>query len=182
MKKIFSLLLVLVTMLLATSAWAGPDLDACWNFSKAGDYPRAIASGKRAIKAEPRNPGSFYCLSKAYYSSGELKLALPEMQQAERLATGKEDLMYIYNFMGLILDNMGDKEQALQQYNRSLSLARELSNNDQEATALNNVASIFQDLGQLDQALEYFEKSLELRPDDKNAAVYNNIEIGRAHV
>lgn len=177
MKKIFSLLLVLVTMLLATSAWAGPDLDACWNFSKAGDYPRAIASGKRAIKAEPRNPGSFYCLSKAYYSSGELKLALPEMQQAERLATGKEDLMYIYNFMGLILDNMGDKEQALQQYNRSLSLARELSNNDQEATALNNVASIFQDLGQLDQALEYFEKSLELRPDDKNAAVYNNIAL-----
>ena len=79
MRKIFSFLLVLVTMLLAQTTWAGADLDACWNFSNAGDYPRAIASGKRAVKIEPRNPGSFFCLGKAYYSSGELKLALPEI-------------------------------------------------------------------------------------------------------
>lgn len=177
MKKIFSLLLVLVTMLLAQTTWAGADLDACWNFSNAGDYPRAIASGKRAVKIEPRNPGSFFCLGKAYYSSGELKLALPEMQQAERLATGKADLMHIYNFLGLIFSGMGDKEQALQQYDRSLTLARELSNKDQEATALNNVATIYKERGLLDQALEYYNKAVELMPEEQNAVAYNNIAL-----
>lgn len=177
MKKIFSLLLVLVTMLLAHTAWADQDLDACRNFNNAGDYPRAIASGKRAVKAEPRNPGSFFCLGKAYYRSGELKLALPEIQQAERLASGKLDLMYIYNKLGLILDRMGDKEQALQQYDRSLTLARELFNKDQEATALSNVAGIFQERGQLDQALEYYNKALKLKQESHNSTVYNNIAV-----
>lgn len=178
MKRIAVSVIALVLMLVAvTTAWAGPDLDACNNFNKAGDYSRAIASGKLAVKAEPRNPGSFFCLGNAYYSSGELKLALPEMQQAERLATGKADLMYIYNFLGLILNGMGDKEQALQQYNRSLTLAKELFNKEQEATALNNVAGIFKDRGQLDHALEYYNKAVKLTSEDKNATIYNNIAM-----
>lgn len=178
MKRTFSLFFVmLMALILAPQSWAGKDRDACWNFKKAGDYQRAIASGKRAVKAEPRNAVSYFCLGDAYYMSGELKQALPELQRAERLATGKSDLMYIYNKIGMILDKMGNSEQALQQYDRALTLARESGNNDMEASALSNVAGIYQGRGQLDQALEYYEKSVSLLPEEKNAAVYNNIAM-----
>lgn len=178
MKRAFNLFFIILMLLtLVPQSWAGKDRDACWNFKKAGDYQRAIASGKRAVKAEPRNAESYFCLGDAYYMSGELKQALPELQRAERLATGKSDLMHIYNKIGMILDKMGNSEQALQQYDRALTLARELGNNDMEASALSNVAGIYQGRGQLDQALEYYEKSVSLLPEEKNAAVYNNIAM-----
>lgn len=114
MKRLSSLFFVVLMLLtLAPLSWAGKDRDACWNFKKAGDYQRAIASGKRAVKAEPRNAESYFCLGDAYFMSGELKLALPELRQSERLASSKSDLMYIYNKLGMILSKMGDKEQAL---------------------------------------------------------------------
>ncbi len=178
MKKRFLIVISLMMLLVNISlSWAESDLDACWNFNKASDYPRAIESGKRAIKSEPRNSDSFFCLAQAYYNSGELKLALREMSHAEQLTSRKDDLMYVYNFMGLIQNAIGETEQALQQYDRALTLARELGNSDQEATELSNVATIFKGRGQLDQALEYYEKAVELRSEAKNASTYNNIGL-----
>ena len=178
MKKGFLIVVSLMMLLVNTSlSWAVSDLDACWSFNKASDYPRAIESGKKATKSEPRNSDSFYCLGQAYFNSGEFKLALQEMSQAELLTSKKDDLMYVYNFLGLIQHKMGETEQALQQYNRALTLARELGNSNQEASELNNVASIFKERGQLDQALEYYEKSIKLNSEDKNANTYNNIAL-----
>jgi tetratricopeptide (TPR) repeat protein len=59
---------------------------------------------------------------------GEFKLALEHLKRAESLTSDKEDLMYIYNQIGLIYDGMGYLDDALLYYSRSLSLARDLGN------------------------------------------------------
>jgi len=169
------LFLLILTMLLPLTAFADQNLDACWNFKKASDYPRAIESGKKAIKTSPRNSDSFFCLGDSYYRSGEFKSALPAMRQAEKLASDKEDLMYIYNELGLVLNKMGENEQALQEYSRYLSIAQELGKTAEQATALNNIAGIYSDHDELDQALDYYQKSLAL--NTRNAATYNNIAM-----
>lgn len=172
------LFIAVLLLLLPVLASADENLEACNNYKKASDLPRAIESGKKAVKNSPDSVAAFYCLGGAYYQSGELKLALPAMRQAERLASNKSDLMHIYNELGLILDHMGESEPALQEYNRTLSLAQELNEKAVESNALNNIAGIFKDRGQLDQALEYFQKSEALKADEKDkSTVYNNIAM-----
>jgi tetratricopeptide (TPR) repeat protein len=177
MKKALSIFFLLLSLLAFKNlAYAETPIDACWNFNDAGDYKRAIEAGKLAIKKYPYNSYAYHCLGKAYYNIGELKLAYENMKKAESLTNNKEDLMYIYNGIGLILYKMGYLDDALLYYSRSLSLAKDLGNTAMQATLLNNIAGIYDDKGELDKALSYYEESLNLRTNEKDKApIYNNI-------
>jgi tetratricopeptide (TPR) repeat protein len=179
MKKAFSLLFIILSLLVFKNfAFAQPEVDACKNFSKAGDYRRAIEAGKRAVQKYPNSLKARFCLGASYYAIGEFRLALEHMRRAERLTSDKEDLMYIYNQIGLIYRRMGYLDDALLYYNRSLSLARDLGNKSMQASVLNNIAGIYNNKGELDKALEYYEESLRLETDEKaKAATYNNIAL-----
>jgi tetratricopeptide (TPR) repeat protein len=104
----------------------------CENFYIAGDYERAIEAGKVAVEKDPNNLKAHYCLGRTYYKIGEFKLALEHMKKAESLTSNKQDLMYIYNQVGLIYDSMGYLDDALLYYSRSLSLARHLVNENMQ--------------------------------------------------
>jgi tetratricopeptide (TPR) repeat protein len=86
-----------------------------------------------AVQKYPNNPYAHYCLGGSYYAIGEFRLALEHMKKAERLTSDKEDLMYIYNQIGLIYRRMGYLDDALLYYSRSLSLARDLGNKSIQA-------------------------------------------------
>ncbi|MBX0310870.1 MAG: tetratricopeptide repeat protein, partial [Sulfurihydrogenibium sp.] len=157
-------------------AYAETPIDACWTFNKAGDYKRAIEAGKLAVKKYPKNLDAYYCLGEAYYNIGELQLAYKNMEKAKRLTNKKEDLMYIYNKIGLILKEMGCLNAALLYHSKSLSLAKELGDTDMQGAILNNIAMIYKNKGELDKALSYYEESLSLRTNEKDkATTYNNI-------
>jgi tetratricopeptide (TPR) repeat protein len=180
MKKLltFTLLVFLSLLAFKNFAFARPVVDACFNFYDAGDYRRAIEAGKIAVKKYPNNLHAHGCLAMNYYEIGELKLALEHMKKAESLASNKQDLMYIYNQIGLIYDGMGYLDDALLYYSRSLRLARDLGNKSMQAAVLNNIAGIYDNKGELDKALGYYEESLKLQTDDKKkATTYNNIAI-----
>jgi len=179
MKKAFSLLFIILTLLAFKNfAFAQPEVDACENFYKAGDYRRAIEAGKIAVQKYPNNPVAHYCLGISCRMVGEFKLALEHMKRAESLTSNKGDLMYIYNQIGLIYEKMGYLDDALLYYSRSLSLARELGNKSMQATVLNNIVLIYRYKGELDKALGYFEESLRLITDEKaKATIYNNIAL-----
>lgn len=172
------LTIIIVLMSSMSMSWAGTDLDACRSFNSAKDYARAIESGKKAVKSEPRNPAAYYWLGIAYHSSGSFKEALREVKIAEQLATEKKSLMFIYNLLGAILDITGDTEQALQQHHRALMLSREVGDADIEAAELNNIATIYKDQNNLDKALEYYEKAINIwNSDAKKSATYGNIAM-----
>jgi hypothetical protein len=51
MKKSLSIFFLLLSLLVFKNiAYAQKEIDACWNFNDAGDYKRAIESGKLAVK------------------------------------------------------------------------------------------------------------------------------------
>jgi tetratricopeptide (TPR) repeat protein len=179
MKKAFSLLFIILSLLAFKNfSFAWPEVDACFNFRKAGDYRRAIEAGKIAVKKYPNNLHAHGCLAMSYYEIGELKLALEHMKKAESLASDKRSLMQVYNWLGLIYSGMGYLDDAILYYNRSLSLARSLGDRRGQAAVLSNIARIYRDKGELDKALGYFEESLRLTTDEKEKAIiYNNIGI-----
>jgi len=115
----------------------------CENFYIAGDYERAIEAGKVAVEKDPNNLKAHYCLGRSYYMIGEFKLALEHMKRAESLVSDKEDLMHIYNWLGIIYGRMGYLDDALFYFSRSLSLARHLGNRNMQTLVLNNVAVIY---------------------------------------
>jgi len=177
MKKTLSIFFLLLGLLAFKNiAYAETPLDACVNFNKAGDYKRAIEAGKLAVKKDPYNSDAYFCLGKAYYKVGELKLAYENMKKTESLTNNKKDLMYICNWIGLILNKMGYSDDALLYDSRSLSLAKDLGNTDMQATLLNNIAEIYYGKGELDKALSYLEESLSLETnEEEKATTYNNI-------
>ena len=98
MKKAFSLLFIILSLLAFKNfSFAQPEVIACSNFLRAGDYRRAIEAGRVAVQRYPNNPYAHYCLGISYRMMGEFKLALEHMKRAESLTSNKEDLMYIYN-------------------------------------------------------------------------------------
>jgi tetratricopeptide (TPR) repeat protein len=179
MKRAINLLFIILSLLAFKNfAFAQPEVDACYNFRKAGDYRRAIEAGKVAVEKYPNNIDAHYCLGTSYGTVGEFKLALEHMKRAESLTSDKKDLMYIYNQIGIIYKKMGYLDDALLYYNRSLSLARDLGNKSAQASVLNNIAGIYSDKGELDKALGFYEESLRLQTDQKEkAATYNNIAV-----
>jgi len=179
MKKAFSLLFIILSLFsFKNFAFAQPEVDACYNFYKAGDYRRAIEAGKVAVQKYPNNIDAHFCLGASYYAIGEFKLALEHMKKAERLTSDKEDLMDIYNQVGIIYEKMGYLDDALFYYNRSLSLARDLRDKSMQASVLNNIGVIYEKKGELDKALGFYEESLRLKTDEKEKApTYNNIAV-----
>jgi tetratricopeptide (TPR) repeat protein len=177
MRKALSLLFIILSLLAFKNfAFAQPEVDACFNFYQAGDYRRAIEAGKIAVQKYPNSPYAHLCLGGSYYAIGEFRLALEHMKRAERLTSDKEDLMYIYNQIGLTYWRMGYLDEALVYYIVSLSLAIGLGNESMQAAVLNNIAGIYKDKGELDKALGFYEESLRLQTDGKEkAAIYHNI-------
>jgi tetratricopeptide (TPR) repeat protein len=76
-KKAFSLLFIILSLLAFKNfAFAQPEAVACENFSKAGDYRRAIEAGKVALQKYPNSPYAHYCLGVSYSTQSE-SLNLP---------------------------------------------------------------------------------------------------------
>jgi tetratricopeptide (TPR) repeat protein len=177
MKRALSLLFIILSLLVFKNfAFAKPEVDACKNFLNARDYKRAIEAGKRAVRKYPKNSYAHFCLAIGYRMVGELKLALEHMKRAEILTSNRDDLVYIYNEIGMIYRTMGYLDEALLYYNRSLSLARDLGDRRAQASLLNNIALIYDVKGESDKALGYYEESIRLQTDEKErATTYNNI-------
>lgn len=180
LRKTITLCLLTIVSLLITIqlSHAQQEIYNCQNYFQAGDYQRAIEAGKKAVRLYPRNLEAHFCLGVSYRLVGELDLALSHMKEAERLATSKSDLSFIYNQLGLIYKGKDDLDNALLYHSRSLSICKEIGDKQGEAAELNNIASIYRSKGELDKALDYYEQSLKLTIDEKKkASTFNNIAL-----
>ena len=179
MKKALSIFILSLNLVAFENiVFAKTLIDECQTFSESGDYKRAIEAGKLAVKKYPKDAEAYFCLGKAYYNVGELELAYKNLKKAEGLTNNKKGLMYIYNKIGQVLNNMDKLDDALLYYNRSLNLARELGDTYMQASVLNNIAYIFDLKGESNKAIGYYEESLSLTTNEKDKApTYNNIAL-----
>jgi CHAT domain-containing protein/Flp pilus assembly protein TadD len=92
---------------------------------------------------------------------------------------GKEAV--ILNNIGLVYDNLGEKQKALDYYNQSLPLSRAVGDRSVEAIVLNNIGRIYEDLGEKQKALDYYHQSLPLSravgDRSQEAITLNNIGL-----
>jgi tetratricopeptide (TPR) repeat protein len=113
LKKALTIFFLLLSLLAFKNiAYAKTLIDTCWDFNDAGDYKRAIESGKLAIEKYPNNSESYRCLGEVYYNAGELNLAYENMKKVESLTNNKEDLIDVYKQIGEIFAQKGRLDDA----------------------------------------------------------------------
>lgn len=157
---------------------AQQEIENCINYRKAGDYQKAIEAGKKAVKLYPKNSDAHFCLGKAYVKTGNLRNALIELKMAEQFEKDRKNLGYIYSWLGSTYADMGDFDNAFFYHSKSLSIAKDFGDKQEESNELNNLAALFHQKGELDKALKYYEQSLKLESDEKEKApTLNNIAM-----
>ncbi len=67
------------------------------------------------------------------------------------------------NNIGLVYDDLGEKQKALSFYNQALPLVRAVGDRRGEATTLNNIGQFYSDLGEKQKALSLLNQALPLR-------------------
>jgi CHAT domain-containing protein/Tfp pilus assembly protein PilF len=83
------------------------------------------------------------------------------------------------NNIGFLYSVLGQKQKALEYYEKALPIHKAMGNRPGEATTLNNIGLVYDDLGQKQRALEFYQKALPIRKEvgDRagEATTLNNI-------
>jgi len=171
------LLSLLFLLIFAVKSYAMPySAHQCHNLLRAQSFKSAKVWGIRAVNNHPQSFFAHLCLGIANYRLGLYNHALYDFKQTIPLASDKIRLTFVYNWMGLTLNNVGNEKDALMYDFRSLKLASELNNTSGESNDTNNIAAIYENESNYKKALHYFKKSLALRRTKKGKAlVYGNI-------
>jgi tetratricopeptide (TPR) repeat protein len=78
--------------------------------------------------------------------------------------------MAALNNIGIVFDDLGDKQQAIFYYNQALPLLREADNVAAEVGILNRMGSLYNDIGDVQQALSFYNRALPLTMEAGDAA------------
>jgi tetratricopeptide (TPR) repeat protein len=130
-------------------------IEKCKDALRKDDLEKAIEYGKRAVEMYPNNFDSYFCLGKAYHRMRQPELAYENFKKAEELASSKEDLASIYEYIGRILAIIGKLDDALTYYNKALGLTKEIGG--KAAPLLRTIAEIYFKKKDLDKALDYYD-------------------------
>ena len=69
---------------------------------------------------------------------------------------------YIYHNQGLVYNDLGEKVQAKEFFQRALNIFRKVRNREREGMTLSDLAGVYDDLGQKEKAREFYEQALHL--------------------
>jgi len=86
---------------------------------------------------------------------------------------------HIYNELGSVYDDLGNKQEALRYFGEALSIPKEVGDRGGEGTTLNNLGKVYDDLGNKQEALRYYGEALsimrEVRDRGREGATLNNL-------
>ena len=90
--------------------------------------------------------------------------AIAEFKKSVKEAKASQ-LVALYNLIGLCYYTPGKLDSTLQNWNKSLSLAKEFNDKEGEAVVLGNLGNIYGIRGELDKAVKYHEDALKLNQE-----------------
>lgn len=112
----------------------------------------------------------------------ERRQAADADQQIVELAAIKKDKVWetvALAEMGVIVDQLGELQKAIEIEERSLLLARELKNREHKGTALNNLGYTNKNLGDYEKGISYLAQALDIQRETNDrrgeAIVLNNL-------
>jgi CHAT domain-containing protein/tetratricopeptide (TPR) repeat protein len=80
--------------------------------------------------------------------------------------------------LGWVYSAMGQYDRALEHYQQSLAIFREVKRRRFEAGALSSLGGLYKDLGQYDRALEYYQQALAINKEAKDCFLQGNLLNG----
>ncbi|MGE0086139.1 MAG: tetratricopeptide repeat protein [Desulfococcaceae bacterium] len=134
---------------------------------KLGKKDQAIFCYEKAIAIKPDYADAYYSLGNLCRAACRLADAIAHYQKV--LDFKPADPAGVYNNMGVVWQDLGKNEKALECYQKALDAKPDY------AEVYNNVGNTFRAMGDLPQAMASYRKSLELKPDA--AEVLNNMGV-----
>lgn len=108
-------------------------------------------------------------LGVGYWTQGDLKLALENLNEAEEIYLQEGDREGAANCLmntGMVYADIQEYGKALDIYNRSIQKFTELSLNGRIATTFTKIGTVLMEQGQLEDAREYFTNALQMHARD----------------
>ncbi|CAF1440021.1 unnamed protein product [Adineta steineri] len=102
---------------------------------------------------------------------GNLLITIGQFDKAEQLysvlleqTSNKSEKQHYYNQLGYIKDEQGDYENAIEYYEKALTIKEKTlpSNDPSLATSYNNIAGVYYSMEEYSKALSYYERALEI--------------------
>ena len=135
-----------------------------------------------------RKDNDVFQQAQMYFESQEYEKAIEyySLYIQENEAKGIDtDLALSYHNIGMVYDNWGEHQKALESYLKSLDIIKSHSGEENPpaaATTYNNIGMVYDNQGDYKKALEYFSKALDIRKSiyegenhSEIATSYNNI-------
>ncbi|MDF1550208.1 MAG: tetratricopeptide repeat protein, partial [Bacteroidales bacterium] len=95
------------------------------------------------------------------------------------LQDDKSGSAFVINNMGIVSEELGNHQNAINYYNRSLKLKLDLKDKKGAASTYNNLGVVYENLQENQQALDYYQKALDIYTSLNNnkgiATLLNNI-------
>jgi len=167
-------------------------------FSYLGDASKAPGYFLQALAIQQRIgeqsdiAQSLNHLGKAYLNLSQETKALARFQESSKLYHDLHDPIGeagTLNNIGAVYAVIGHSDQALDYYNRALSIDLSVKTNDGAASAaltLGNIAGVHRDSGEPDNATSYYDRALELlnRIDDEQVkgSIISNLAVTYANL
>jgi tetratricopeptide (TPR) repeat protein len=127
----------------------------------------AIASYRRAIEIDPKDPNAPYNMGFALEKQGKLDEAIDSYRKALELNPLGDRA---YHQLGHALRNQGKLEEAIASFRRAIAL------NPNEARYRDCLGGALEAEGKLDEAIENYRRAAEANPND----IWSHIHLGHA--
>jgi len=137
-----------------------------------GEYPLAIKSHQQALSLVDRIHEQ-NVISSPFF---QLALAITKDKDAQIFRSLKALSL---SLIGRVYDAQGQYQQALEYYQQSLNISRQMSDRYGEGTALSNIGSVYNSQNN-SQALNYYQQALAIREQigDRNGIAYSLNSLG----
>ncbi len=143
-------------------------------YGEEGRFPEAMATLEKVVGTDPSHPRAWFLLGKYAILGGDAARAADELlvralviQNRLRNRQGQADVL---NAFGIAYNQLGDLDQAAENYRRAGDLRREIGDTRGQASTLRNLAQIDLRRGRYDAAQESLEHALALREELGDAA------------
>lgn len=133
-------------------------------YLEALDILMSSVSLARSAGAVPAEASSLNILGNIYIEYGDFDAALDHYLRSCRLLEKNNEPIgsNLINNIGVVLDRMGDRRNALKHFLQAVDLARREKNRMLEALYLKNAGEILESLGEYKDALDLVEQSLQI--------------------
>ena len=152
-------------------------------YEKLGFYSRAAVEFERALEVNPKDLYALVHLGLCYRQLGRLDEAEVILLTAAELdpECKNPDSQNLYNYLGLVYQDKGEYEKAIQAYRKSIQI------NPEDTWAHNQLGSLFEELGRLYEAQVEYLETLKYDPQNpfalsRLAAIQQRIIAGRINI